>query len=84
VDGSLPTGLIEMILEAAGYEKYKYELTSKMFMMPNIAIERGNGKSLADTMYAALKLFSEEKYPLEFIGREAQRVKSGDVEKEIY
>ena len=50
MDGSLPTGLIEMILEAAGYEKYKDELTSKMFMMANMAIERGNGKSLADTM----------------------------------
>ena len=82
-DGRLPAGLIETILEAAGYAKYKGEITSKMFMMANKAIEQGNGKSLADTMYATLKLFSEERYPLEFFGREAQRVKSGDVEEEI-
>ena len=82
-DGKIPADLITMILEAAGYAKQKDDMTSKMFMMANKAIERGNGKTLADMIYAIIKLFSEEDHPLEYVGHEAQRVKNGNNDEEI-
>lgn len=82
-DGMLPGNLISMILKTAGYEKYTDDLIPKMFMMANKAVDRGNGKVLADMLYVIMKLCSEEKYPLEYIGHEIQRVKEGAVGEEI-
>lgn len=47
------------------------------------AVERGNGRVMAEMMYVTIKLCAEEKYPLEYMGREAQRVREGSIRKEI-
>ena len=82
-DGIIPEELIKKIIHEFKLDEYESQVIRYADTLINKAIERGNGKALAEMMYVTLKLCAEESHPLEYMGREAQRVREGSIRKEI-
>ena len=81
--GYLPDELFDRFLHELDLDEHKEKILKEVLHLADKAIERGNGRAMAEMMYVTLKLCAEEDHPLEYIGRETQRVKEGDVEAEI-
>ena len=79
----MPDELFGRFLHELDLDEHKEKILKEVLHLADKAIERGNGRVMAEMMYVTLKLCAEEDYPLEYIGREPQRVKEGDVEAEI-
>jgi len=82
-DGIIPEELVKKIIREFELEEYEPQVIKYANTLTDRAVERGNGRVLAEMMYVILKLCAEESHPLEYMERGAQRVKEGTIRDEI-